>query len=179
MIFTATPLGGAYLVDPERHADERGLFARTYCAQEFRGRGLADSMPQSSVSFNARRATLRGMHHQAPPDAEAKLVRCTAGAIFDVIVDIRPESPSFKRWFGAELSAENRRALYLPEGFAHGFLTLRDASEVLYMISTPYVPAAGRGFAWNDPAIGIEWPLRPLVISARDAQYAPFHAAPR
>jgi dTDP-4-dehydrorhamnose 3,5-epimerase len=179
MIFTATPLAGAFIVDVEPHSDERGLFARTYCAEEFRARGLADAMLQISVSFNARRATLRGMHYQASPHEEDKLVRCTAGAIFDVIVDIRPGSASYKGWFGAELTADNRRAVYVPKGFAHGFLSLRDASEVLYLMSVPEVAAAGRGFAWNDPAIGIDWPLEPLVMSARDAIQAPFDPAQR
>jgi dTDP-4-dehydrorhamnose 3,5-epimerase len=175
MIFSDTGLAGALLVDIEAHADERGFFARLHCAAEFAARGLAAAMDQTSLSFNHRRGTLRGMHYQADPHAEDKLVRCTAGSVFDVIVDIRAGSPTYRRWYAAELSAANRRALYVPKGFAHGFLTLCDAAEVLYMISAPQVPAAARGLRWNDPAIGIRWPFDPVVIAARDAGYADFN----
>jgi dTDP-4-dehydrorhamnose 3,5-epimerase len=171
MIFTESPLSGAYVVDMERLADERGFFARSYCADEFSERGLCPDLRQCSVSFNARKGTLRGMHHQANPHAEHKLVRCTSGAIFDVIVDIRPESPTNRRWFGTELSAENRRSLLIPPGFAHGFLSLTDATEVYYMISVAHAPEFARGLRWNDPAIAIQWPADPSVISARDAGY--------
>ncbi|HEX8243788.1 MAG TPA: dTDP-4-dehydrorhamnose 3,5-epimerase, partial [Longimicrobium sp.] len=158
MIFTATELAGAWIVDPERLEDERGFFARTFDAGEFARRGLRSAFPQCSVSFNARAGTLRGMHFQAEPHAEAKLVRCTAGAVYDVIVDLRPESPTRLRWIGVELSAANRRALYVPEGCAHGFQTLADASEVFYQISVPYAAESARGVRWNDPAFGITWP---------------------
>jgi dTDP-4-dehydrorhamnose 3,5-epimerase len=169
MIFVESPLPGAYTIELERHEDERGFFARSYDAGEFAARGLAARMPQCSVSFNARLGTLRGMHFQAAPHGEEKLVRCTAGAVFDVIVDLRPGSPTHLRWFGAELSERNHRTLYIPQGFAHGFVTLRDASEVLYMISVPHAPDHARGVRWDDPLLGIEWPLAPTVISARDA----------
>ena len=171
MKFQESPLAGAYTIDMDRLEDERGFFARSYCAQEFAARALAAAMPQSSVSFNAQRGTLRGLHYQAEPHAEDKLVRCTAGAIYDVIVDLRPDSATARRWFGVELSAANHRSLFVPKGFAHGFLTLCDDTEVLYMISVPYVPGFERGVRWNDPAIGISWPMAPAVVAARDAAY--------
>jgi dTDP-4-dehydrorhamnose 3,5-epimerase len=171
MIFTETALAGAYAIDLHPIKDERGFFARSFCADEFTARGLPARMPQSSVSYNHHRGTLRGLHFQAAPHAEEKLVRCTAGAIFDVIVDLREGSPTRHRWVGFELSAENRRALFVPKDFAHGFLTLSDRSEVLYMISVPYAAGFERGVRWNDPAFGIDWPLEPLHIAARDAAY--------
>ncbi len=171
MIFQPSPLPGAFTIEMQRLEDERGFFARSYCAEQFAVRGLSATMPQSSVSFNARRATLRGLHYQAEPHAEDKLVRCTAGSIYDVIVDLRPDSPMHRRWFATELSAENHRSLYVPKGVAHGFITLREDTEVLYMISVPYVPGFDRGIRWNDPAIGIIWPLEPTVVSARDAAH--------
>ena len=171
MKFQESPLAGAYTIEMDRLEDERGFFARSYCAEEFAARGLASVMPQSSVSFNARLGTLRGMHYQAQPHAEDKLVRCTAGAIYDVIVDLRPNSPTLRRWFGVELSAANHRSLFVPQGLAHGFITLSDETEVLYMISVPYVRGCERGVRWNDPAIGISWPMTPSTVSARDAAY--------
>jgi dTDP-4-dehydrorhamnose 3,5-epimerase len=171
MIFAATALQGAYLVDLERVEDERGFFARWYCEDEFAARGIGERMRQCSLSHNLRAGTLRGMHYQAEPHGEAKLVRCTSGAIFDAIIDIRPGSPTRLGWFALELTAANRRSLYVPTGFAHGFVTLTDDAEVSYMISTPYAPGAGRGIRWNDPAVGIEWPVTPTVVSARDAAY--------
>jgi dTDP-4-dehydrorhamnose 3,5-epimerase len=171
MIFTETTLAGALMVDMPRVEDERGFFARTFSAEEFAARGLPALMLQCSVSFNARKGTLRGMHFQAAPHREDKLVRCTAGAIFDVIVDLRADSPTRRRWFGVELTAANHRSLFVPKGFAHGFVTLLDATEVLYMISTPYAPGFERGVRWNDPALAIHWPIEPAVISARDAAY--------
>ena len=171
MKFQESPLAGAYTIEMDRLEDERGFFARSYSAEEFAARGLPAAMPQSSVSFNARRGTLRGLHYQAEPHAEDKLVRCTAGAIYDVIVDLRPDSPTARRWFGVELSAANHRSLFVPKGLAHGFMTLRDDTEVLYMISVPYAPGFERGLRWNDPAIGISWPTAPSVVSARDAAY--------
>jgi dTDP-4-dehydrorhamnose 3,5-epimerase len=171
VIFTAAPLSGAYLVDLERLTDERGFFARSYCSEEFAARGLGPELRQCSVSYNARKGTLRGLHYQGAPHEEHKLVRCTAGAIFDVIVDIRRTSPTCRRWFGAELSFDNRRALFIPPGFAHGFVSLTDETEVYYMISVDHAPQFSRGLRWNDPAFGIEWPVPPAVISARDAEY--------
>jgi dTDP-4-dehydrorhamnose 3,5-epimerase len=169
MIFTESTLHGAFTIELVRAQDERGFFARSFSAEEFAAHGLPAEMPQSSVSCNLRRGTLRGLHYQAPPHGEDKLVRCTAGAIFDVIVDLRGGSPTQHRWFGTELTADNRRALFIPKGFAHGFITLRDDTEILYMISVPYVPGAERGVRWNDPALAIKWPIEPVVISARDA----------
>ena len=171
MIFEETGLSGAWAIELERIEDRRGFFARSFCAREFAERGLAAAFVQSSVSFNARAGTLRGMHFQLPPHREVKLVRCTAGAVFDAIVDLRCGSPTRLRWFGTELSAENRRMLYIPEGFAHGFLTLAPDTEVFYEMSEFYAPQAGRGLRWNDPALGIRWPAAPAVIADRDASY--------
>jgi dTDP-4-dehydrorhamnose 3,5-epimerase len=171
MIFTESPLSGAYVIDLERLADERGFFARAYCAEEFAARGLGPELRQCSVSYNALAGTLRGMHYQSAPHEEHKLVRCTAGAVFDVIVDIRESSPTYRRWFGAELTAANRRSLFIPPGFAHGFVSLADHAEVYYMISVAHAPLSSRGFRWNDPAFAIEWPVTPVLMSARDASY--------
>jgi dTDP-4-dehydrorhamnose 3,5-epimerase len=179
MKFTETPLAGAFIVDIDPTSDERGFFARTFCADAFAGYGLNAAALQCSVSFNLRKGTLRGMHYQAPPHEEDKLVRCTAGAIFDVIVDIRTGSPSYGRWFGAELTAVNRRALLAPKGFAHGFISLTDASEVLYMIFAPHAPGSARGFLWDDPEVAIAWPITPVVISARDAALQPLEHGDR
>jgi dTDP-4-dehydrorhamnose 3,5-epimerase len=178
MKFTPATLDGAYLVDPAPVPDERGFFARTFCLEEFAAHAIPMSLSQASVSYNEHRGTLRGLHYQIAPHEEHKLVRCTVGSIFDVIVDLRPESPQYRRWFGVELSGANRRALYVPPGMAHGFLTLADASEVYYMISTPYSPGAARGVRWDDPAFAIAWPAAPAVISARDANYALLDAKP-
>jgi len=171
MIFTETPLPGAYLIELEPLADERGFFARSYCAEEFAARNLGPALKQCSVSFNLRSGTLRGLHYQDAPHEEHKLVRCTAGAVFDVIVDIRESSPSYRQWFAQELTAVNRRSVFIPPGFAHGFMSLTDHAEVYYMISVAHAPQSSRGFRWNDPAFAIEWPLAPAVISARDAAY--------
>jgi dTDP-4-dehydrorhamnose 3,5-epimerase len=175
VIFHETALEGVVLVDPELRTDERGGFARTFCTDEFAARGLDARVAQTNISLNTRAGTLRGMHYQADPHGEAKLVRVTSGAIFDVAVDLRPSSPTYLRWFGTELSAESRRALWIPIGCAHGFQTLHDDSEVLYLMSTPYVPGAARGVRWDDPTFGIEWPAPPpgatRTISERDATY--------
>lgn len=168
MLFRETKLKGAYLVEPERLEDDRGFFARTWCQREFETHGLNPRLVQCSISFNRKKGTLRGMHYQVAPHAEAKLVRCTMGAIYDVIVDLRPESPTFKQWIAEELTAENRAALCIPEGFAHGFQTLADNTEVFYQISESYYPDTSRALRWNDPVFGIEWPLSPTAISSRD-----------
>lgn len=174
MIFTPTELAGAFVVDVEPRQDERGLFARTWCREEFAAHGLSDALAQCSVSFSPRPGTLRGMHYQAPPHEEVKIVRCTRGAIYDVIVDLRPASPTFRRWFGLELDADNRRMLYVPEGCAHGFVSLVADTEVDYRISQAYVAEAARGVRWNDPAFGIEWPRAVELISERDRSYPDF-----
>ena len=158
MIFEETKLGGAFVVDLERREDERGFFARTWCADEFADHGLVNEVVQANVSWNAQQGTLRGMHFQQPPHAETKLVRCTRGAIYDVIVDLRPDSETYKHWLGVELTDENRRALFVPERFAHGYQTLVPDSEVVYQVSAAYAPDAEGGVRWDDPAFGIEWP---------------------
>lgn len=166
-----TPLAGVCIVEPTPLEDERGFFARTFCAETFAAHGLNPAIDQCSVSWNARAGTLRGMHYQLPPAAEDKLVRVTRGAIFDVALDLRTDSPTSGRWYGTRLDAENRRALYIPRGCAHGFLTLSDASEVLYQISVPFRPELARGVRWDDPAFDICWPQAPVVLSGRDASY--------
>lgn len=171
MIFTPTSIRGAYVVEPERLEDERGFFARTWCEREFREAGLDPRVVQCNISFNGARGTLRGLHWQARPHEEAKLVRCTQGAIHDVIVDLRPNSPSYTGHFAIELSSTNRKALYVPGSCAHGFLTLEEDTEVFYQMSEFYVAEAARGVRWNDPAFGIEWPEPVRVISERDASY--------
>ncbi len=173
MRFTPAPLSGLFIVEPELHTDERGFFARSWCAQEFEKQGLNPNLVQCSISFNHKAGTLRGLHYQAPPHQESKLVRCTMGAIFDVAVDIRENSPTYLKWFGVELSAENRKALYIPHGFAHGFQTLQDNSEILYQIAEFFNPDAARGLRWDDPKIGIKWPdAKNRIISDRDMGYA-------
>lgn len=177
MIFMDTSVAGAVVIEPGRFTDERGHFARTYCESEFCKRGLDARVSQCSTSFNISAGTLRGMHYQADPHAEAKLVRCTRGAVHDVALDLRPDSPSYRRWHAVELSEENGRALFVPAGCAHGFQTLRDASEVLYQISVPYEPSAARGVRWDDPAFGISWPAPPpsgRTLSDRDSTYPDF-----
>ena len=172
MVFRETPLTGAFLIELEKRADERGFFARTWCRREFEEKGLDTRIAQCSTSFNERRGTLRGLHYQAPPHAEVKLVRCTRGALYDVIVDIRPESPTYLAWFGAELTAENGRMLYIPEGVAHGFQTLADGTEVFYQISKDYAPDAARGLRWDDPALGIDWPqASERILSEKDRSW--------
>jgi len=174
MIFTETHLKGAYIVDIEKLEDERGFFARSWCRREFEAHGLNPQLVQCNISFNARKETMRGMHYQVKPYEEAKLIRCTMGSIYDVIIDIHPGSPSFKQHLGVILSPENRKMLYIPEGFAHGFLTLEDNTEVFYQMSEFYAPDHARGFRWNDPAFGIEWPANVHIISDRDRDYPDF-----
>ena len=171
MIFEPTEIPGCVVVRPERHRDDRGHFARTWDGAVFADLGLTSSIAQCSTSFNRARGTLRGMHLQDGPHQEAKLVRCTRGAVWDVCLDLRPDSPTRRRWHGETLTEENGVALFVPEGCAHGFLTLEDASEVFYMISAPYAPSAGRGVRYDDPAFGIEWPGEVQVVHPRDAGY--------
>lgn len=169
MIFTGTPIPGAWIIDIEPMSDERGLFARTLCVDEFEFRGLNGRMVQQSVSWNPRVGTLRGLHFQTAPFEEEKLVRVTRGAIFDVIVDLRSVSPAYGRWFGIELSADNRRQIYIPKGVAHGFQTIDDGTEVLYEMTVPYRPEAASGFRWNDPELCIVWPeIENRLISTKD-----------
>lgn len=170
MIFEETPLAGVVVLKPERFEDERGFFARTYCRQEFEEHGLDPAVEQCNVSYNHRRGTLRGLHFQAPPHEEDKLVRVTRGAIYDVAVDLRPSSSTFKEVFGVELTAENGWALYVPKGCAHGFQVLEDETEVFYQMSRRYAPGAGRGYRWDDPAFGVPWPLEPTVMSEKDRE---------
>ena len=179
MIVSELPLPGAYRVGIARHADARGFFARTACEDTLVARGLVGRFRQSSVSFNVRRGTVRGLHYALSPHAETKLVRCTSGAIHDVIVDLRQESPTYLRAVGVELSAENRDALYVPAGFAHGFQTLRDDTEVLYMIDRAYVADAARGLRWDDPMLDVTWPEPVTVIAERDRAYPDWTVADR
>ncbi len=171
MIFTETKLKGAFIIEPEKLEDERGFFARTWCQREFLTRRLNGRLVQCNVSFNKQRGTLRGMHYQAPPHEEAKLVRCTRGSIYDVIIDLRPASSTFKQWVAVELTADNRRMIYIPEGIANGFQTLEDNSEVFYQMSEFYAPESARGVRWNDPAFAIQWPEAQRIISQRDQNY--------
>ncbi len=174
MIFTETKLQGAFIVEPERLEDERGFFARTWCKREFAAQELDTRLVQCNVSINKKRGTLRGMHHQVAPHEEAKLVRCTMGSIYDVIIDLRPDSPTFKDWLSIELTAENRKMIYIPVGFSHGFMTLEDNTEVFYQMSEFYAPECARGIRWNDPAFDIAWPEDVKVISKRDKEYPDF-----
>ncbi len=171
MLFNKTPLDGAYTIDLEKRGDDRGFFARLFCEKEFAAAGLETRFVQINNSTSAKRGTLRGMHFQLPPASEVKVVRCIKGALYDVIVDLRPDSPTFKRWFGAELSAENRRMMYVPRGFAHGFITLADETEAFYLVSAFYAPDCERGLRFDDPAIGIEWPLPPTEMSEKDKNW--------
>jgi dTDP-4-dehydrorhamnose 3,5-epimerase len=172
LILTETPLAGAFVLDVERLEDERGFFARTFCGDELRAHGLESNVAQCSVSFNRARGTLRGLHYQDAPHEEVKIVRCTRGAIWDVVVDLRRHSDTYRRWTAIDLTADNRRALYIPRGMAHGFITLSDDSEVFYMMGNRYVEGAARGIRWDDPAFAIHWPLAPTVMSDRDRTYA-------
>ena len=166
-----TPLAGAFELELERQHDERGWFARTFSAADLEARGLDGRVAQCSLSFSELRGTLRGLHFQTAPDQEVKLVRCVRGEIYDVIVDLRAGSPTFRRWYAVTLTSERGTALYIPADFAHGFVTLTDGAEVHYQMSVPYVAAAARGVRWNDPALGITWPVAPVVISDRDASF--------
>jgi dTDP-4-dehydrorhamnose 3,5-epimerase len=171
MIFKETKLSGAYVIDLERFEDERGFFAMNWSAKEFAARGLEALVAETNVSFNKQRGTLRGMHYQKDPHGQAKLVRCTRGAIYDVIIDLRTSSPTMTDWFAVELTADNHRMLYIPVGFAHGFQTLSDDTEVSYQMSSVYVPGSGAGVRWNDLAFGINWPIADMTINERDRTY--------
>jgi dTDP-4-dehydrorhamnose 3,5-epimerase len=174
MKWSELPLAGAYLLEIEPVSDSRGFFARTWCNHEMRKVGLDVQFVQSSISYNERRGTIRGMHYQAEAHAESKLVRCTAGAIWDVLLDLRPDSATFRTWHAEELTAENRKSVYIPPGLAHGFQTMADKSEVCYQISNHYKPQAERGVRWNDPAFSIHWPLEAAMISDRDRSFTDF-----
>ena len=174
MTFKETKLQGAFIIEPEMLIDERGAFARTFCRKDFESHGLNGSISQCSISLNTRKYTLRGMHYQKKPCAEAKLVRCSRGAIYDVIVDLRYDSPTFKQWTSVEISAENRKMVYVPVDFAHGFQTLTDGTEVIYQMSEFYSPSHADGFRWNDPSFKIKWPSDNFVISSKDQTYPYF-----
>jgi dTDP-4-dehydrorhamnose 3,5-epimerase len=177
MIFNQTRLQGLYIIEPERSEDERGFFAPSFSQREFEERGLTGCFVENNISYNLRRGTLRGLHYQTAPHSQDKLVRCTRGAIFDVAVDLRSDSPTFREWFGIELTAENRLMMYLPGELAHGFQTLEDDTEVFYQVSKFYQSEANMGWRWDDPAFGIEWPSADVrVINARDASYPDFQA---
>jgi dTDP-4-dehydrorhamnose 3,5-epimerase len=178
VIFTETPLAGAFVIDVKPLEDERGFFARSFCMREFEEHGLETLTAQCNLSFNQRAGTLRGMHYQLPPAAEAKLVRCLRGAIWDVIIDLRPDSPSYLRHFGVRLDDENRRALYVPPLFAHGYQALVDGAEVSYQVSEFYTPGQERGLRFDDPAFAIEWPVPVTVVSEKDRSWAPFQREP-
>lgn len=177
MLFQPTSLAGAYVIDLHKLEDERGFFARSWCVQEFAEHGLETRLVQCNVSLSKVQGTVRGMHYQAEPFAETKLVRCTRGAIYDVIVDLRPASPTFLHWFGVTLSAENRTMLYVPQGFAHGFQTLADQTEVFYQMSEFYAPEAARGLRWDDPKVQVQWPLPITVMALKDQSYPDFVVA--
>lgn len=174
MIFKETKLKGAFIIEPEPIKDERGFFARTYCQKEFEAHGINSKLVQCNISFNAQNGTLRGMHYQDKPHQEAKLVRCSKGAIYDVIIDFRPESSTYKQWVAVELTSMNYKMLFIPEGFAHGFKTLEDNTEVFYQMSEFYHPKYARGVLWNDPAFGINWPGGEQIVSPKDSQYSSF-----
>jgi dTDP-4-dehydrorhamnose 3,5-epimerase len=174
MVFDELEVKGAFVIEPEKKEDERGFFARTWCQKEFVAHGLNPRLVQCNISYSKKKGTLRGLHYQAPPHEEAKLVRCTRGAIYDVILDLRRDSPTFKRWIALELIAESNRMVYVPEGFAHGFQSLEDDTEVFYQTSEFYHPESERGVRWNDPTFGVEWPLEVSVISEKDSSLEDF-----
>ena len=175
MVFTETKLKGAFIIEPELHEDTRGFFALSWSRTVFANRGLDSELTECNISFSRQKGTLRGMHYQAAPHAQTKLVRCTRGAIYDVIIDLRPASATFKRWTSVELTESNHLMLYVPKDFAHGFQTLEDRTEVFYQMSTPYSPESGRGLRWNDPAFGIEWPESTgVIMNERDQAYTDF-----
>ena len=168
MIFKETKLKGAFTIEIEKRVDERGFFGRTWCKKEFEENGLTSDVVQTNISYNKSRGTLRGMHYQVEPYSESKTVRCVSGAIFDVIIDIRPKSPTYNQWLGVELSEKNGIMLFVPEGFAHGFLTLEDHTSVNYMVTAFYTPGAEAGIRFDDPAFNIQWPFEPVIVSEKD-----------
>ncbi len=174
MIFSELAISGAFLIKPQRIEDERGFFSRLFCRAEFEKFGLNPSLEQCSLSFNKKKGTLRGMHYQEDPHAETKIVQCLRGAIYDVILDLRPQSKTYKQWISVELDSSSRHMLYIPKGLAHGFQTLEDQTEVFYQISVPYAQAFSKGVRWNDPAFGIHWPLAVEVMSKKDEEYRLF-----
>ena len=174
MIFTQTKLAGAYILDLEKREDDRGFFARTFCRNEMETHGLIPDVAQANTSLSKYRGTLRGMHYQKAPYEETKLVRCTRGALYDVIIDLRPDSPTYRQWVGVELSAENYRMLFVPKHFAHGFITLADDTEANYLVSQFYAPGSELGIRWNDPVFNIKWPIDVAVISEKDANWPDF-----
>ena len=177
MIFTPTGLDGAFVVEIEPRGDDRGFFARTFCRREFEKNGLQVDFVQANTAFSKEKGTLRGMHFQRPPHAEAKFLRCVRGAVFDVMIDLRPESPTRKKWFGVELTAENRKMVFVPAGFAHGYLTTAADTEVFYLVSAFYAPEAEDGLRWDDPAFDIEWPpVGELIVSEKDRGWPLFSA---
>jgi len=171
MKFKETELNGAFVIEPEKKEDSRGFFARSYCEKEFKENGIPFTPVQANISYNKNKRTLRGMHYQVSPYEEAKLVRCSKGGIYDVIIDLRPSSPAFEKWIGIELTDENYRMLYVPKGFAHGFITLKDFTEVTYLMSDFYVPGKDAGIKWDDPYYKIDWPEAPAVISGKDRSW--------
>jgi len=176
MIFKATPLDGAFVIELEKHQDDRGYFARTFCQREFADQGLTTNIAQANSSLSRYKGTLHGMHYQTEPHAETKLVRCIRGAVFDVIIDLRPESESFCQWFGSELTADNGKMMYVPEGFAHGYQTLKDNSELFYMVSQFYTPEVEKGVRWNDKRFRISWPeTNKILLSDKDRAWPDFH----
>lgn len=174
MLFHQTPLAGAYTIELEKRGDDRGFFARVFCVDEFKAMGLPNQILQANNSLSADAGTLRGMHYQLAPAQEDKIIRCIRGRLYDVILDLRPDSETFGKWFAAELTAENRLMMFCPKGFAHGFLTLEDDTEALYFATAGYAPQRERGVRWNDPKFGIEWPREPAVLSDKDANQRDF-----
>lgn len=175
MIFSETQLKGAFIVEMEPIGDNRGFFARAWCQKEFEAHGLISCFVQNNITFSPKRGTLRGLHYQIAPHEEIKLVRCTRGAIYDVIVDLRPESSTYKQWLGTELTADNRKMTYIPGGFAHGYQILMDETEVFYQVGAFYAPGCERGIRWDDPAFGVEWPIKsPLILSEKDKRWPPY-----
>ena len=171
MKFIETPVQGCLIIEPDRFDDDRGFFSRIWDQKEFTERGLSTAFAQFNLAYNHKAATLRGMHFQSAPNAEVKLVRCTRGSVYDAIIDLRPDSPTYLKWAGVELTADNYRTFYVPKGCAHGYATLVDKAEVAYQVSDPYAPASAGGVRWNDPVFGVKWPITPTIIHQRDATY--------
>ncbi len=177
MKFHQTPVQGAWLIELEANGDDRGFFGRAFCTEEFKAHGIDMPVVQANLANTVQRGTLRGLHYQVAPAAEAKLMRCVRGSVFDVLVDVREDSPTYLKWFGVELSARNHQALYVPPLCAHGYLTLEDDTDMFYLVSEAYTPGAERGARWDDPAFGIDWPITPVVLSEKDSQWEPFTPA--